>query len=298
MRNRNCAFRRSTVRLSPRTAAGLHGLSVRRRTAARTRPMKDHPLTPMRESNLLRLLQPQVDGGLGLRIAMSVRAGAGAALRPHRGAARRRLRACDRRCGRERRSARYRPGFAGHAAAPAVAPPSRPACRRSPASARPPPRDALRRQRGPAIVLGQLLEPYERTGRGLSRRRRPGFMLDPLASPGEAPERPSTGLPRQRRAAGADLRDGGTGRRQAATGEARRRARRMHWSRRSLAVCARAARARRAALVVAGGETSGAVIKALGLTAAHRRPDRAGVPGVSPGPRRQRPRRGHRAEVG
>ena len=38
-------------------------------------PMKDHPLTPMRDSNLLRLLAPQVTGAVGLVNRLVVAAG-------------------------------------------------------------------------------------------------------------------------------------------------------------------------------------------------------------------------------
>ncbi|WP_377298320.1 3-oxo-tetronate kinase [Rhizobium sp. SGZ-381] len=38
-------------------------------------PMKDHPLTPMRDSSLLRLLQPQVKGAVGLASRMDVARG-------------------------------------------------------------------------------------------------------------------------------------------------------------------------------------------------------------------------------
>ncbi|MEE4187699.1 MAG: 3-oxo-tetronate kinase [Roseobacter sp.] len=41
-------------------------------------PMKDHPLTPMRDSNLMRLLAPQVDGPVGLVDRLTVARGAGA----------------------------------------------------------------------------------------------------------------------------------------------------------------------------------------------------------------------------
>ncbi len=41
-------------------------------------PMKDHPLTPMRDSNLMRLLQPQVTGRVGLADRLCVARGAGA----------------------------------------------------------------------------------------------------------------------------------------------------------------------------------------------------------------------------
>lgn len=40
-------------------------------------PMKDHPLTPMRDSNLMRLLQPQVKGAVGLADRLTVAQGAG-----------------------------------------------------------------------------------------------------------------------------------------------------------------------------------------------------------------------------
>jgi uncharacterized protein YgbK (DUF1537 family) len=40
--------------------------------------MKDHPLTPMRDANLMRLLRPQVTGPVGLANRMSVAAGAAA----------------------------------------------------------------------------------------------------------------------------------------------------------------------------------------------------------------------------
>ena len=39
-------------------------------------PMKDHPLTPMRDSNLMRLLQPQVRGSVGLVDRLTVARGA------------------------------------------------------------------------------------------------------------------------------------------------------------------------------------------------------------------------------
>ncbi len=39
-------------------------------------PMKDHPLTPMRDSNLMRLLQPQVKGSVGLADRLTVAQGA------------------------------------------------------------------------------------------------------------------------------------------------------------------------------------------------------------------------------
>jgi uncharacterized protein YgbK (DUF1537 family) len=39
-------------------------------------PMKDHPLTPMRDSNLMRLLQPQVKGKVGLADRLTVARGA------------------------------------------------------------------------------------------------------------------------------------------------------------------------------------------------------------------------------
>lgn len=38
-------------------------------------PMKDHPLTPMRDSNLMRLLQPQVTGNVGLADRLTVARG-------------------------------------------------------------------------------------------------------------------------------------------------------------------------------------------------------------------------------
>jgi len=41
-------------------------------------PMKDHPLTPMRDSNLMRLLDPQVAGRVGLVNRLRVASGAGA----------------------------------------------------------------------------------------------------------------------------------------------------------------------------------------------------------------------------
>lgn len=41
-------------------------------------PMKDHPLTPMRDSNLMRLLAPQVRGKVGLVDRLTVAKGAGA----------------------------------------------------------------------------------------------------------------------------------------------------------------------------------------------------------------------------
>jgi uncharacterized protein YgbK (DUF1537 family) len=41
-------------------------------------PMKDHPLTPMRDSNLMRLLQPQVKGTVGLADRLTVAQGTGA----------------------------------------------------------------------------------------------------------------------------------------------------------------------------------------------------------------------------
>lgn len=41
-------------------------------------PMKDHPLTPMRDSNLMRLLMPQVTGAVGLVDRIVVARGAGA----------------------------------------------------------------------------------------------------------------------------------------------------------------------------------------------------------------------------
>jgi uncharacterized protein YgbK (DUF1537 family) len=41
-------------------------------------PMKDHPLTPMRDSNLMRLLQPQVTGRVGLADRLCVARGAAA----------------------------------------------------------------------------------------------------------------------------------------------------------------------------------------------------------------------------
>ena len=41
-------------------------------------PMKDHPLTPMRDSNLMRLLAPQVRGKVGLVDRLTVARGAGA----------------------------------------------------------------------------------------------------------------------------------------------------------------------------------------------------------------------------
>lgn len=41
-------------------------------------PMKDHPLTPMRDSNLVRLLSPQVDGNVGLINRLTVAQGADA----------------------------------------------------------------------------------------------------------------------------------------------------------------------------------------------------------------------------
>ncbi|KFB08567.1 3-oxo-tetronate kinase [Nitratireductor basaltis] len=40
-------------------------------------PMKDHPLTPMRDSNLMRLLEPQVKRPVGLADRLTVAAGAG-----------------------------------------------------------------------------------------------------------------------------------------------------------------------------------------------------------------------------
>ena len=47
-------------------------------------PMKDHPLTPMRDSNLMRLLEPQVTRPVGLADRLTVAAGA-KALRSHLG---------------------------------------------------------------------------------------------------------------------------------------------------------------------------------------------------------------------
>ena len=47
-------------------------------------PMKDHPLTPMRDSNLMRLLEPQVTRPVGLADRLTVAAGA-QALRSHLG---------------------------------------------------------------------------------------------------------------------------------------------------------------------------------------------------------------------
>ncbi|NDV63621.1 four-carbon acid sugar kinase family protein, partial [Puniceicoccales bacterium CK1056] len=41
-------------------------------------PMKDHPLTPMRDSNLMRLLAPQVRGAVGLVDRLTVAKGADA----------------------------------------------------------------------------------------------------------------------------------------------------------------------------------------------------------------------------
>ena len=41
-------------------------------------PMKDHPLTPMRDSNLMRLLEPQVTSGVGLANRLTVARGASA----------------------------------------------------------------------------------------------------------------------------------------------------------------------------------------------------------------------------
>lgn len=41
-------------------------------------PMKDHPLTPMRDSNLMRLLEPQVTAGVGLADRLTVAKGADA----------------------------------------------------------------------------------------------------------------------------------------------------------------------------------------------------------------------------
>ena len=41
-------------------------------------PMKDHPLTPMRDSNLMRLLTPQVEGSVGLVNRLTVAGGADA----------------------------------------------------------------------------------------------------------------------------------------------------------------------------------------------------------------------------
>ena len=60
-------------------------------------PMRDHPLTPMRDSNLMRLLAPQVTQGVGLANRLTVCAWCGCAVQPTLHAQTRRDR--SRRCG-------------------------------------------------------------------------------------------------------------------------------------------------------------------------------------------------------
>ena len=55
----------------------MGNLFVGRQTLAES-PMKDHPLTPMRDSNLMRLLEPQVTRPVGLVDRLTVARGAGA----------------------------------------------------------------------------------------------------------------------------------------------------------------------------------------------------------------------------
>ena len=149
--------------------------------------MKDHPLTPMRDSNLMRLLAPQVtqagragrpaDGGAGAprRCATDWRRCAGRG----RGACGCR---CGGRCrsgGHRRRPAADMPLMTGGSARRHA--PARALSRDGAAGGR----RAARRGRCPrrpgAGAVGQLLGHDPRAGRGLCTAAAPAFRLDPLA---------------------------------------------------------------------------------------------------------------------
>jgi uncharacterized protein YgbK (DUF1537 family) len=245
-------------------------------------PMKDHPLTPMRDSNLMRLLSPQVAGKVGLANRLTVASGASAL--------------------RTRLSDLAAQGVA-HVIVDAVANDDlsviAAACQDMPlmtggsAVAMPlprlwldrglvqpaPARQARRFDRGPAIVLsGSCSAMTNRQVAAFRRSGQPTFRLDPLgldrngpnaalawlAAQGDAvtPLIYATAEPDQVREAQSRL---GRGR----AGEVVEQA---------LAACALAARdsgTRR--FVVAGGESSGAVAQGLGI-------DRLDVgPEIAPG---------------
>jgi uncharacterized protein YgbK (DUF1537 family) len=234
-------------------------------------PMKDHPLTPMRDSNLMRLLEPQVTLPVGLADRLTVAQGAS-----------------------ELRSelARLKDQGVAHVVVDAVANSDleviAEACRDMPlmtggsAVAMPLPAlyladgtlsaDAPKAQtpqlEGGTIVLsGSCSAMTNKQVADYTSRGVPAFQLDPLALAENGPQRAldwlaqqdlkaapliyATANPESVRAAQAKLGVAGAGEIVEAT----------------LSACAVAARDRGARrVIVAGGETSGAVTKALGVT--------------------------------
>ena len=234
-------------------------------------PMKDHPLTPMRDSNLMRLLEPQVTLPVGLADRLTVAQGAS-----------------------ELRSelARLKDQGVAHVVVDAVANSDleviAEACRDMPlmtggsAVAMPLPAlyladgtlsaDAPKAQTpqlegGTIILSGSCSAMTNKQVADYTSRGVPAFQLDPLALAENGPQRAldwlaqqdlkaapliyATANPESVRAAQAKLGVAGAGEIVEAT----------------LSACAVAARDRGARrVIVAGGETSGAVTKALGVT--------------------------------
>jgi hypothetical protein len=171
----------------------------------------------------------------------------------------------DRRCDRRRRPdddgpRLRRAAAAGGRSGVAIGLPQNHGSRRAPAppGCRP---QAARRDR-----LGQLLERVERAGPALHRRRRRAFAIDPLriAQGDASPTRRSRGRASASASPGADLRDRRADGRQGGSGEPRHRAGRRIVED-ALSAIARGWSRRRAPLVVAGGETAGACVQALGI---------------------------------
>ena len=148
--------------------------------------MRDHPLTPMRDPSLVRVLQRQSRGQVGLVPWATVTRGAAAIGDAFASLRRDRFRARDRRCDRRPRSRsdrrgrgrfqtdhrrlRHRPRAARRISAAAV-------CSATAAAA-----DALPAIEGPAAVLSGSCSTATQAQVAYMRERRPVFTIDPIAA--------------------------------------------------------------------------------------------------------------------
>jgi uncharacterized protein YgbK (DUF1537 family) len=232
--------------------------------------MQNHPLTPMTDPNLVRVMQAQTRRRSGLIDHKAVAQGE-AAIRARIDALRAAGRWCGRgRCGVERRPAAARPGAQRHAAGHRrLGRGDRPAGQLWPgafaAGQRPAAGTGLQ-----AVVSGSCSAGHQPAGRGTSSPAgRPAFAVDPLRWRPATTWRPRRWPgPRPCWRAGRcwSIRHGRTRRRARGAGAARRE-RPAPWSSAASRTIARGlVELGVRQLIVAGGETSGACVQALGIT--------------------------------
>ena len=275
---RSAPTSRSPARPCPRTAAASIRATCSSATSCSSDThMRHHPLTPMTDSNLVAVLQRQSRAPVGLRALCRGRPGrrrrSGRGSRELRrqgirqaiadAVSERHLIDLGTRRGRPRadhRRLRHRDGAAGELPPRRAGSTSRGRRTRCRAS-----RATPRSSSGScsAATLGQV-ERHRAAGR-------PALVLDPIGARrrrrrGRARARLRRAPPR--RGAGPDQLLGAARGGRARAGAARPRARRRRWSRTAMAAIAKGLVARGVRrLVVAGGETAGAVVDALGVEA-------------------------------